>query len=161
MAEEGIHPLPKAAIAEAFRYTINQWAALCRYTEDGCLDIDNNTAERMVKLPAIGRKNWLFVGSESGGVRAAILLSLIASGKHCGVEPWAWLNAVFREMPWRMASRAGGDVLADRPPDLSDLLPDAWLKSHPEHRWQIDDIRKEEREQSRQQKILKRRSQGR
>jgi len=92
----------------------------------------------------------LFVGSESGGVRAAILLSLIASAKHCGVEPWAWLNAVFREMPLRMASSAGGDVLADRPPDLSDLLPDAWLKSYPEHRWQIDDIRKKEREQPRQ-----------
>jgi hypothetical protein len=58
LKKEFILVLPKAAIAEAFRYTINQWAALCRYTEDGCLDIDNNTAERMVKLPAIGRKNW-------------------------------------------------------------------------------------------------------
>ena len=70
--------LPKSVIAKAFTYTLNQWKALCRYTEDGALDIDNNIAERMVKLPAIGRKNWLFVGSQSGGDRAAILLSIIA-----------------------------------------------------------------------------------
>ena len=96
------------------------------------------------------------MGSESGGGRAAILLSLIASAKHCGVEPWVCLNAVFCEMPLHMALSAEGDMLADRPVDLSVLLPDVWLKSHPEHRWQIDDIREEKRAQSRQQKILKR-----
>ena len=76
-------------INKAFTYTLNQWDALRRYTEDGCLSIDNNLAERQVKLPAIGRKNWLFVGSECGGDRAAILLSIIASAKLCQVEPWA------------------------------------------------------------------------
>lgn len=141
--------LPKSPIGHAFTYTLNQWQALCRYTEDGALAIDNNLAERMVKLPAIGRNNWLFVGSESGGHRAAILLSIIASAKHCGVEPWAWLNAVLRELPARLASATG-------PPDLSDLLPDAWLMTHPEHRWTIDDIRKVERERSRQQKAAHR-----
>ena len=73
--------LPKSPIGQAFTYTLSQWQALCRYTEDGALDIDNNLAERMVKLPAILRKNSLFVGSESGGQRAAILLSIIASAK--------------------------------------------------------------------------------
>lgn len=148
--------LPKSPIGQAFTYTLNQWQALCRYTEDGALDIDNNLAERMVKLPAIFRKNSLFVGSESGGHRAAILLSIIASAKHCCVEPWAWLSAVLSELPVRLASAS-----ATGPPDLSDLLPDAWLKSHPEHRWTIDDVRKVERERSRQQKAGKRRPRGR
>lgn len=150
--------LPKSLIGQAFTYTLNQWQALCRYTEDGALDIDNNIAERMVKLPAIGRKNWLFVGSQTGGDRAAILLSIIASAKLCKVEPWAWLHAVLKELPIRIAA---ADANPDKPPDLSDLLPDAWLKSHPEHRWEIDDIRKVERDRSRRQKSSKRRPQGR
>ena len=158
LKKEQENVLPKSLIGQAFTYTLNQWQALCRYTEDGALDIDNNIAERMVKLPAIGRKNWLFVGSQTGGDRAAILLSIIASAKLCKVEPWAWLNAVLKELPLRMAAVAAAP---DKPPDLSDLLPDAWLKSHPEHRWEIDDIRKEERDRSRKQKFGKRRPQAR
>jgi len=158
LKKEHASVLPKSLIGQAFTYTLNQWQALCRYTEDGALDIDNNIAERMVKLPAIGRKNWLFVGSQSGGDRAAILLSIIASAKLCKVEPWAWLNAVLKELPIRMAAVKANP---DKPPDVSDLLPDAWLKAHPEHRWQIDDIRKEERDRSRRQKTSKRGPQGR
>jgi transposase len=154
LKQEQNNVLPKSAIGKAFTYTLNQWQALCRYTEDGALEIDNNLAERMVKLPAIGRNNWLFVGSESGGDRAAILLSIVASAKYCQVEPWVWLNAVLTELPVRLASATG-------PPDLSDLLPDAWLKNHPEHRWKIDDIRKLERERSRQQKAAQHKSTGR
>ncbi len=100
----------------------------------------------------------LFVGSHSGGDRAAILLSIIASAKLCKVEPWAWLNAVLKELPIRLASTNSDP---DNPPDLSDLLQDAWLKAHPAHRWKIDDIRKVERDRSRQQKISKRPAQGR
>lgn len=144
--------LPKSPIGKAFTYTLNQWTALCRYTEDGALAIDNNLAERLMKLPAIGRKNFLFVGSETGGDRAAILLSVIASAKLWEVEPWAWLNAVFRELPLRLATISD----PGKPPDLTDLLPDNWLSANPQHRWQIDDIRKKERQRSRQQKINKR-----
>ena len=145
--------LPKSPIGKAFTYTLNQWLALCRYTKDGALSIDNNLAERLMKPPALSRKNWLFVGSETGGERAAILLSIIASAKLCGVEPWAWLNAVLRELPLRRTT-ANSDL--DKPPDLTDLLPDNWLKSHSQHHWQIDDIRQKERQRSRQQKISKR-----
>lgn len=148
--------LPKSPIGQAFTYTLNQWESLCRYTEDGALAIDNNLAERMVKPPSLLRKNSLFVGSESGGHRAAILLSIIASAKHCGVEPWAWLTAVLTDLPVRLAAAS-----ATGPPDLSDLLPDAWLKTHPEHRWTIDDVRKVERDRSRQQKARSRTSQDR
>ena len=152
LRSEQANVLPKSMIGQAFTYTLNQWEALCRYTEDGAIEIDNNVAERMVKLPAIGRNNWLFVGSVDGGHRAAILLSLIASAKYCEVEPWAWLNAVLSTLPARLASTTG-------PPDLSDLLPDVWLKNHLEHHWAIDQIRKVERERSRQQKANKRRRQ--
>ena len=148
--------LPKSPIGKAFTYTLNQWLALCRYTEDGALSIDNNLAERLMKPPALSRKNWLFVGSETGGERAAILLSIIASAKLCGVEPWAWLNAVLRELPLRRATANSASTDLDKPPDLTDLLPDNWLKSHPQHHWQIDDIRQKERQRSRQQKITKR-----
>jgi transposase len=80
---EGEQPqvLPKSPIGEALRYTQNQWEALGRYTEDGDLSIDNNVSERTVKIPALGRKNWLFVASPAGGRRAAVLLSLVASAK--------------------------------------------------------------------------------
>jgi hypothetical protein len=73
--------LPKSLIGKAATYTINQWNALNGYLEDGDLSIDNNAAERAMKPVAIGRKNWLFVGSPAAGRPAAILLSLIASCK--------------------------------------------------------------------------------
>ena len=59
--------LPKSALAQAVTYALNQWAALCRYTEDGRLTIDNNVSERRCGDQAIGRKNWMFLGSEQAG----------------------------------------------------------------------------------------------
>src|ERR687884_126875 len=79
--------------------TLNQWQALVRYAEDGALSIDNNISERTVKIPAIGRKNWLFVASRQGGRRAAILFSLVASCKANQVEPWAYLRDIFTQLP--------------------------------------------------------------
>jgi len=125
--------LPKSPIAQACTYTVNQWDALVRYTEDGDLSIDNNISERTVKIPAIGRKNWLFVASETGGHRAAILFSLVASCKANQVEPFAYLRDIFTRLP-------------DQPAEsLDELLPDRWLASHPSHRWLIDDLRRQER----------------
>jgi len=85
-----------------------------RYTEDGRLSIDNNAAERAMKLLALGRKNWLFVASKTGGNRAAILFSLVASCKANQVEPFAYLQSLFQELPARR-----GDSAAN----LDDLLP--------------------------------------
>lgn len=81
------------------RYTENQWEALNRFLEHGDLSIDNNAAERGMKTPALGRKNWLFVASRAGGHRAALLLSLVASAKANHVEPCAWLRDVFAKLP--------------------------------------------------------------
>jgi hypothetical protein len=72
--------LPKSLIGKAATYTINQWNALNCYLEDGDLSIDNNAAERAMKPVAIGRKNWLFVGSPAAGRPAAILMSLVHGG---------------------------------------------------------------------------------
>ncbi len=127
--------LPKSLIGKAATYTRNQWSALNRYVEDGDLSIDNNFAERAMRPIAIGRKNWLFVGSERAGQRAAVLASLVASCKNNLVEPWAYLKDVFT----RMAKRPTGDKLAE-------LLPDVWLKQNPTHRWEIAEKRKTERE---------------
>jgi hypothetical protein len=126
--------LPKSPLGEALRYTLNQWDALQVYLQDGDLSIDNNVAERTVKIPALGRKNWLFVASETGGRRAAILLSLVASAKANQVEPWHWLHDLFAKLP---ATPSG---------ELDSLLPDRWLQAHPEHRWNIDEIRRQERQ---------------
>lgn len=126
--------LPKSLIGKAATYTRNQWVALNRYLEDGELSIDNNRAERAMRPVAIGRKNWLFVGSPLAGGRAAILMSLVASCKNNGVEPWAYLKDIFTR-------------LAELPTEatLAELLPDRWLRANPKHRWSIADRRKDER----------------
>ena len=123
--------LPKSLIGKAATYTRNQWEALNRYLEDGDLSIDTNAAARSMKPVAIGRKNWLFVGSPKAGNRAAILMSLIASCKANAVEPWAWLRSVLTNIP--------------RGATLESLLPDTWLQTNPQHRWTIADQRKQER----------------
>jgi transposase len=132
-------PVPKSPAGQAVTYTLNQWAALVRYTEDGALTIDNNISERTVKIPAIGRKNWLFVASQEGGRRAAALFSLVASCKANQVEPWAYLRDVFTRLP-----QLGEPI---PPATLDALLPDRWLADHPQHRWQIDHLRRQERQQ--------------
>lgn len=105
-----------------------------RYIEDGDLSIDNNFAERAMRPVAIGRKNWLFVGSNRAGRRAAILTSLMASCKNLEVEAWAYLRDVLA----RLASTCEGE-------ELTYLLPDRWLEQNPNHRWKIAQTRKAER----------------
>ena len=142
--------LPKSLIKSAFNYTLNQWDALCRYTDAGYLSFENNAAERLVKYPAIGRKNYLFVGNERAGRNAANFYSLVTSAKLNGVEPFAWLKDVIERLPsYREGaafaqSDSGGSVASG---ELDELLPDRWLATHPDCKWQIDDIRREERRQ--------------
>ena len=93
-ASSGGRVLPKSAIGQAVTYALNQWDALCVYTTDGDLAIDNNAAENALRRIAIGRKNWLFAGSDNGGRTAAILFSLIATCQRHDVEPFAYLRDV-------------------------------------------------------------------
>jgi transposase len=106
--------LPKSPLAEAMGYALNNWSALIRYTEAGFLAIDNNVAEREMKRIAIGRKNWLFVGSPQGGQTAAVLFSFTSTCHRLGVEPWAYLQDVLTRLPTTPAEQRG------------DLLPDRW-----------------------------------
>jgi len=142
--------LPKSPIRAAFTYTLNQWKALCRYTQEGYLSYDNNIAERLVKISAIGRKNYLFVGSVGGGRGAAVMYSLVSSAKANGVEPFAWLRDVFKRLPEHRGGEAFDQAAEGAPvtsSELDDLLPDRWLHANPDHVWTIDKIRREERKQ--------------
>jgi transposase len=84
----------KSLTSGAIRYALNNQAALMRFLEDGKVEIDNNIAERAIRGIAIGRKNWLFAGSNNGGDTAAAIYSLIETAKLNGVEPWAYLKKV-------------------------------------------------------------------
>jgi transposase len=108
--------LPKSPMAEALGYALNNWAALVRYTEAGFLSIDNNVAEREMKRVAIGRKNWLFVGSAQGGQTAAVLMSFTSTCQRLGVEPWRYLRDVLARLPSHLPER------------LAELLPDEWAR---------------------------------
>jgi transposase len=81
-------------VAIAIHYALSRWAALVRFCEDGRLEMDNNAAERALRTVAIGRKNYLFAGADSGGDRAAAMYSLIGSAKLNGVDPEAYLRHV-------------------------------------------------------------------
>ena len=90
------------------------------YLHDGRLPIDNNDVERDLRRVAIGRKNWLFLGSEDAGERTATILSVISSAHRHDLDVWAYLHDVL-------------ETLARGPRDLQTLLPDAWKVAHPEH----------------------------
>ena len=78
----------------AIRYALSRWAALTRYAGDGRVEIDNNPVERAIRPIALGRKNWLFAGSDAGGIRAAAIASLIATARLNGLDPEAYLSHV-------------------------------------------------------------------
>jgi transposase len=113
-AERGGPALPKSPMGQAIQYTLNQWDALCVYTTDGRLAIDNNASENALRRVAIGRKNWLFCGSDNGGRTAATLFSLIATCERHRVEPMAYLRNVLTRIAAIPVSQLGN------------LLPDRW-----------------------------------
>ena len=113
-ASVGGNVLPKSPMGEAITYALNQWDALCVYMLDGDLNIDNNAAENALRRIAIGRNNWMFLGSDNGGRTAAILFSFIASCQRHDVEPFAYL----RDVLTRIASHPHHR--------LAELLPGKW-----------------------------------
>jgi transposase len=96
---EQTRALPKTPLAEAITYTRNQWAALGVYLRDGDLAIDNNAAERALKPFCLGRKNWLFFGSDRGGRTLAILCSFTATCELLAINPWTWLRDTLTRLP--------------------------------------------------------------
>ena len=104
------------SIAGAIDYSLNSWTALTRHLEDGAVPIDNTFIERQIKPWAMGRKAWLFCGSELAGQRAAIVMSLVQSAKLNGHDPWAYLRDVLERLPGHPNSR------------IEELLPHRWQK---------------------------------
>jgi hypothetical protein len=102
---QGLVTLPKSPFGEALTYVFNQWMALNRYVEDGDLDIDNNAAERAMRCVALGRKNFMFCGSPTGGRWAAILYSLVASCKRHKIDPYFYLRDVIGRVKIHPMSR--------------------------------------------------------
>src|ERR1700733_278610 len=88
----------KSDTTAAVKYALGRWEALTRYAEDGGLEIDNNTAERALRAVALGRKNYLFAGSDTGGERAATLYSLIGTAKLNGLDPESYLRDVLSRL---------------------------------------------------------------
>jgi len=107
--------LPKSPIGDAIAYTLSNWEKLYRYTEQGFIAIDNNLAENSLRPIALGRKNWMFIGSEDSGDVFSILGSLAASCKKLSVEPFSYFTDAIKR------------ITADNYTNLEELLPDRWL----------------------------------
>ncbi len=102
-------------IARALDYSLKRWAALTRYLDDGRLPIDNNHIENQIRPIALGRKNWLFAGSQRAGRRAAAVMSLVQSAKMNGHDPYAYLKDVLTRLPTHPNNR------------IEELLPHCWV----------------------------------
>lgn len=113
---------PGSAMSKARNYILAHRKGLSAFVEDQRLPIDNNPAERAIRRVAIGRKNWLFLGSETGGETAATLMTILGTCWANRVNPQAYLEAVIRDLPGTLTT------------NLDDLLPHRWVESHPEAR---------------------------
>jgi transposase len=107
----------KSDLAKAIRYARSRWQALTRYLDDGRLEISNNAAENKIRPAALGRKNWLFCGSDAGGIRAAAFYTLIGTARMNGIEPEAWLTDVIARIGAHPINR------------LAELLPWNWRQA--------------------------------
>src|SRR5262245_16176720 len=117
MRREGRKLSSKTALAEAMDYSLKRWTALTRFLDDGRICVSNNAAERAVRGIAVGRRNWTFAGSDSGGRRAAAIYTLIETCKLNDVDPQAWLTDILARLPDHPAKR------------INELLPWAWKKA--------------------------------
>jgi len=111
--------LPKSKLGEALGYLRNHWEPLQTYLSDGRVPMDNNEVEQLMKQVAIGRKNWLFIGSVAAGERAADFLTLVSSAVRNELDVWAYLKDVLDRL-------LAGDT------DYAALRPDVWRQAHPE-----------------------------
>jgi len=111
--------LPASKLGQAVQYVRNHWDALCVYANDGCLPVDNNWVERLMKRIAIGRKNWLFVGSVRAGLRNANIMTLVGSAHRHDLDVQMYLEDVITHLNRGTAKP-------------EQLLPDVWKASHPE-----------------------------
>lgn len=91
--------LPQSLMGQAIHYALNQWETFVRFLEHGEVEIDNNLVENSIRPTAIGKKNWLFFGSEEAGSRNAAIFTLIENCRMHGVEPYEYLKDVLERLP--------------------------------------------------------------
>ncbi|MEO7100601.1 MAG: IS66 family transposase [Luteolibacter sp.] len=109
---------PKSGLGQALQYALGQWPAMQTFLEDGRVEIDNNDTENDIRPSAVGKKNWLFVGSPEAGKRSAVMYTLLISARNHGVDPQAYLRAVIERLP------------GARTVDLDALLPANWAAAN-------------------------------
>lgn len=119
LGEQRPRALPKSALGQAIGYALNNWTALNRYLEQGYLAIDNNPSERTLRAIALGRNNWVVLGSETGGRTAAVLYTMVLTCKHLGIDPFVYLRETLLGL-----FALGQEPTAEQ---LLDWLPDRWL----------------------------------
>ena len=123
-----IEALPKSKLGEAITYALNEWAFLERYVDHGEVEIDNNSIEHTMRPVALGRKNYLFAGSENGGKTAATLYSLITTCKRLDINPWDYLKDVLERISTHPMAR------------VWELTPRGWKETRQEHLETPDDV---------------------
>ena len=116
---------PKDALRGAISYMLKRWDCFTRFLESGLIPVDNNASERAVKLPVLGKKNWMFFGNDRGGETAATMYTLTSTCRDLKIDPQAYLTDVFQRLPMLDTSSVAA---------LEPLLPDHWLAAHPESR---------------------------
>jgi transposase len=117
LQENYSHVLPKSPIGKAIAYSLPRWDRLSLYITDGRLQIDNNPIENAIRPVALGRKNFLFAGSDEGGRRLALFTPCWPAAKKQQVNPWEYLKDVLERMPMTKTSQ------------LREVLPDRWKPS--------------------------------
>lgn len=114
LEERRVHIADNSSLAKAIDYSLRPWTALTRFASSGNLPIDNNPVENLIRPIAVGKKNWLFTGSERAGQRAAFIQSLLITAQLNGLDPAAWLAETLEKLPTWPARR------------LDELLPLVW-----------------------------------
>ena len=104
-------------MGKAIRYTLGQWPMLCRFIEEGQVEIDNNLVENAIRPTAVGKKNWLFIGDKDAGWRSAVIYSIITSCRSRGIDPHAYLKDVLTRLPTMTNHQ------------IIEITPAAWAKS--------------------------------
>lgn len=121
LESERSRQLPKSKLMGAISYMLTRWESFTRFLECGAVPMDNNAAERALKYPILGRKAWLFFGNPTAGETAAKLFTLTKSCNRHRVDPFMYLQDVYARLP------------TTSPEELPSLLPDRWIKEHPQH----------------------------
>jgi len=111
--------LPKSRLGKAVNYLLNEYTALTGYLQSGSYEIDNNLVENSIRVPAVGRRRWLFIGHPDAGWRSAVIYSLIISCRRRGINPQDYLTDVLRRLPAMNITQIG------------ELLPANWIPATP------------------------------